>query len=733
MATRAIPPGAAIGRPLDRVDGLAKVTGQARYSADVPAEGVAFAVAVNAAVARGRVASIDTSRALAHRGVLTVITHADAPWPDHAPARTDLEEPEGGVLWGRPDQGLHLVLRDDRVRYPGQPIAVVVAETLEAAEYGAKLVSARYEAQIPRSDLDAALRTQTPFLPPGSQLMPAGDPVDTRRGDPETALAQAAHTVDQDYSTPMEHHQQMEPHATLAEWRGDRLTLHDASQGVHIRQGAIAAAFGLPRENVRVISKFVGGGFGGKGRAWPHVVLAALAARAVARPVKLVLSRDQMSSMVGYRAAHRQRLRLGADADGRLTAIAHDNIQPTAAHDTYLEATAKSTRALYACPNVSTSHRLVRFDVGVPTSTRAPGKAPGIFALESAMDELAFTTGIDPIELRLTNYAETDPRADRPWSSKGLRACYAVGADRFGWESGPIRPRRRREEPWLIGRGMASSVYPGFRAPATARCTLHPDGTAHVESGTLDFGVGTYTTMAQVAAETLGLPFEKVRFDLGDSALPEAPVIGSSRTMASVGSAVRAACQQARAAAVQRAPDSDGDLAAALATIDVPLTAEASVAPGDEWDRFGIHAFGAHFCEVGVDADTGIVRIRRYVTAMDGGRIINPKLARSQIVGGVIWGIGMALMEETRTDLVTGQNVNTSFADYLIPVNADIPDIDVVFVEPEDRHANPLGVKGIGELGIVGAAGAIANAVFDATGLRIHDLPISPDKLLAAL
>jgi xanthine dehydrogenase YagR molybdenum-binding subunit len=498
---------------------------------------------------------------------------------------------------------------------------------------------------------------------------------------------------------------------------------------VHNTAEEIAAVFGIPSDNVRVLSPFVGGAFGSGLRTWPHVTLAALGARVAARPVKLMLSRREMYYSVGYRPHTVQRVALGARRDGRLTAILHDGYQETSTYEEFSETLPGPTQLLHSCPNVYTRRRIVPLHVHTPAHMRAPGQVSGIFALECAMDELAVALRIDPVELRLRNEPEHDESSGLPFSSRSTRECYRIGAERFGWSKRDPEPRSMRDGQWLIGWGMASATYPVHLQPAQALARLLPDGSAEVTSAASDMGPGTWTSMTQVAAETLGLPMERVRFVLGDTRFPRAPVHGGSMTMASVGSAVQAACRRAREDALERA--GDDDLIEALQRIGRPVEASSDLRPGNEAERYSMHAFGAVFVEVAVDADLGETRVRRIVGAYGAGRIVNPKLARSQSIGGMIGGIGMALMEHAAVDARNGRVPNANFAEYAVPVHADCPPVmDVIFVDEHDPHVNPLGVKGVGELAIVGVAPAIANAVYHATGTRVRELPITPDKLL---
>ncbi len=726
-----------IGKPLSRVDGHLKVTGGARYAAEFPVANLVYAVTIQSTIAKGKISQIDTQAAEQLPGVLAVMTHLNAPKVD-------------GVQGG---ERKLLLLQDDMVRYSGQHIGVVVADTFEHAMQAAAAVQVRYSEEKPTLSLQDNL--DQGYVPKGK--IPRDEPPDTAHGDVSQGLAAAAVKIEQTYTTPVENHNPMEPHATTAVWQGDRLLLYDATQGVFASKKKVAAVLGIPPENVRTMSYYVGGGFGCKGSVWSHVVLAAIAARQVQRPVKLVLGRTQMFGPVGFRPETIQQVALGATREGKLTALRHAGTSPTSTFDEFVEPVAKTARMIYDCPHIETSHRLVQLNIGTPTFMRAPGESSGSFALESAMDELAYALQIDPIDLRLRNYAEVDPEKGLPWSSKSLKECYQLGAERFGWQKRNPTPRSMREGNTLIGWGMATATYPTNRSPASAIARIMADGTAVVRSGSQDIGTGTYTVMTQVAAEALGLPVEKVRFELGDTEMPETPVSGGSQTAASVGSAVHMAATQARSQMIQLAiADHSSPLYGADAQdISVQdgglflkgksnetyadilsrhglklMEARADAKPGDERAKYSMHSFGAQFAEVRVEPDSGEVRVTRWVGTFGVGRLLNAKTARSQLIGGIVFGIGMALMEHTVMDPNRGRVVNADLAEYHVPVNADVPAIDVVFIDEHDPYVNPIGVKGIGEIGITGAAAAIANAVYHATGKRIRDLPITLDKLL---
>ena len=732
-----------IGAPLDRVDGPLKVCGQAHYTGDLAVPRMAHAVLVTSAIASGRIAQVDARAAERAPGVVAVITHVNA-----------MKLPQGGKAAVHPPDGRVLsLLQDAQVAYANQPIAVVVAETIEQANGAAALVRVTYERAPARVDFEAERRNEYPPEKVNDQ------PADTRRGDVEAGLSSAAHRLDAAYTTPFQHHNPMEPHATLASWDGEKLSVEDSTQYVAGVRRTLARSFGISPELVHVRSSFVGGAFGGKGSAWSHVVLAAMASRQLGRPVRLVMQRPQLFGPVGGRPRTAQTVRMGTDADGHLSALEHRSTSTTSVIEDWVESSAVVSRMLYASPAVATAHRLVKLNVGTPTFQRAPGESTGMFALESAMDEMALAAGIDPIEFRLRNDAGRDEQKKLPYSSKALTECYRLGAERIGWARRSATPGTLRDGHWLVGLGCASATRPAKRSPCAARVRIGADGRALVSSSTAELGTGTYTVMAQVAADALGLPVDRVRFELGDTRLPEAPISAGSMTMESVGSAIDAACAEARRQLVAKAiadPDSplhgaaaddvvieDGwmrsrsgagrrdSVAVLLSRLGgAPLIADGNSKPGDEDKQFSMNSFGAVFAEVHVDRDLGIVRVPRIVGRFGAGRIINAKTAHSQLLGGVVWGLGMALTEESLLDPNSARWANANLAEYHVMVNADIGDIDVAFVDEVDPHVNSLGAKGLGEVSMTGVMGAVANAVFNATGRRIRDLPITLDKLI---
>jgi xanthine dehydrogenase YagR molybdenum-binding subunit len=730
-----------IGQPLTRVDGRTKVTGRARYAADFNQPDQLYAVIVSATVGLGRVTGVESTEVERMPGVVALITHSNAQKLPYLPHKAAIDPAVG--------ERLH-VLQDDNVRFYGQPVAIVVADNLDHAERAAAALRFMYEARQPLVDhADQRIERIAP------------EAADRSRGDAETALTQAPVTIDETYDIARENHNPMEPHATVAAWNGARLTLWSKSQYLVNEQAEIAAVFGLPAENVEVICPFIGGGFGTSLRTWPHVTLAALAARHVGRPVKLVLTRKQMFFATGHRPRTLQRVALGATPEGRLTGVVHEGTGETSRYEQFMEALTGVTDYLYSCPNVRTQYRLAQLDTSTPNHMRGPGEASGIFALESAMDELSYKLGIDPVELRRRNEPQIDEAENKPFSSCSLMQCYEFGAERFGWGRRTPEPRSVRDGRLLIGMGAATATYPAFHAPASARVRLLADGLAEVEAAASDMGPGTYTSMTQVAAEFLGLPLEQVRFRLGRSDYPQTPSHGGSWTMASVGSAIRAACLEAQAQAARRAmADANSPVFGAsvddvewsegrlrrrgeaspglsyqdiVARTGVPVGAGGSAQRDPEVaERYSMHSFGAVFAEVAIDPDVGTIRVRRIVGAYGIGRVVNPLLARSQCTGGMIGGIGMALMERTILDPRDGRPVNAHMADYLMPVNLDIPKLEALFVDEVDPHVNPLGVKGLGEIALVGTAPAIANAVFHATGKRVRSLPIHIEDVLTA-
>ncbi len=735
-----------IGQPVDRIDGTLKVTGRAVYAYEQQVENAAYGVLITSTIPKGRITAIDSSAAEKSRGVLLVMSHLNAP------KLAGLKDQKPSPITGRVIQAF----QDDLARYAGQPVALVVAETLEQAIEGAHLVGVKYAIERHAVDLDG--RISQAYEPPkagGQQESSASN-----RGNMQSGMAEADSRMHEVYRTPYEFHNPMEQHATIAVWdKPDHLTLYDSTQGVFPDRERVAHVFSMPSESIHVISPFIGGGFGSKGPVWSHVVIAAMAAKQLNRPVRLEVQRPQMFGPVGMRSQTRQTLAIGAKTDGSITALSHDTVCQTSSFDQFVETASFSARRLYTAPNNSTSHLLIKSDIGQPSYTRAPGEAPGTYALEAAMDEMAYQLKMDPIEFRLKNYTESDAHENKPWSSKSLRECYRQGAERFGWSNRTPEPRSMRKGNVLVGYGMATSVYPTRRSPASASARLNNDGTLSVDAGTQDIGTGTYTVMTQVAADTFGLPMTGVKFRLGDTDLPKTPVSGGSQTAASTGSAVYLATQALREKLIQMAtsdaqsplsgvsaqdieiqngrifarsnPSKGEALGQLLARSGQPFAeGKADAKPGSEKERYSMYAFGAQFSEVHVDADLGQIRVARHLGCFGAGRILNAKTARSQLLGGMIWGVGMALLEGGVMDDRLGRYVNNNLAEYHVPVNADIGVIDAFWVDEKDEHVNPLGVKGVGEIGITGATAAIVNAIYHATGKRVRDLPVKLDKLL---
>jgi xanthine dehydrogenase YagR molybdenum-binding subunit len=692
---------AAVGASLERVEAREKVTGQARYAVEHPVEGVVHAAIAQASVAAGEITGIDSSAALARPGVLAVVTRENA---------LELAEVADGEL---------AVLQSPRVAYRGQIVAAVVAESLEAAREAAALLDFTYDARAH----DVELQADHPRLYRPEKVNPTY-PADTAQGDFDGAFAAAAVTVDETYETPAFHNNPMEPHASIARWEGGDLVVHDSTQGPAPARQTLAEVFGLPPERVRVIAPHVGGGFGSKGTPRPQLVLAAMAARIVDRPVKLALTRQQMFSLTGYRTPTIQRLRLGAAADGTLAAIAHDVIEQTSTVTEFAEQTATPTRVMYAGANRRTSHRLVKLDLPTPSWMRAPGECPGMYALECAIDELAIACGIDPIELRIRNEPEVDPESGRPFSSRNLVACLRDGAERFGWTGRDPEPGRRRDGRWLIGTGVAASTYPAYRSPSQATARAEPDGSFTVRVAAADIGTGARTVLTQIAADALGTATDSVRVEIGDSDLPRGPVAGGSMGTASWGTAVVRACDALAELLAERA--------GAVPAEGVEAKADTTEEVGAQSD-LARHAFGAQFAEVRVDAGSGEVRVPRLLGVFAAGRIVNPRTARSQLIGGMTMGMSMALHEESVLDRELGDYLNHDLAGYHVAACADVLDVDAAWVQEHDEHLNPMGSKGIGELGIVGTAAAVANAVHHATGVRVRRLPIQPDRLVGSL
>lgn len=732
-----------IGLPVDRVDGVLKVTGRATYAYETRLSAKpAYGCIRGAAIGKGRITSIDTSAAEKASGVIMAMTHKNAPsQPEFGPPRIK------GPVFAR----ARPALANDQVNYFDQPVALVVAETFEAARAAASLIRIDYRREDGVFDVESHVRDA--YKP---ETINAGMATDTSVGNFDQAFADADVTIDRQYTTPFENHCPMEPHATIASWSGDELTLYTSTQTIANIRAGVAATLQIALEKVRVTSPYVGGGFGSKLIPHAEAILASLAARSLQRPVKVALTRQQMFANAGHRPIMMQTIRLGADRQGRLNAIDHQVVSSTARTEEFAEQTAAFTRSLYASPNRKTSHRLVRMDVHRGEWMRAPGEAPGMLAFECAMDELAVALQLDPIELRIRNEPDRDPERNVPFSTRNLIACMREGARRFGWDNRPAAPGSRREGRTLIGYGMSSAIRPNYFQETNARVSVSKDGLVLAQCDMTDIGTGTYTILSQIAAETLGVPIDAVRVHLGDSNFPRTPGSGGSWGAATSGSAVQAACaalKQKLLQAVRQHEKSpfkgintddleiiDGQVRAAGRRVPVGdfvgmiapdgLSADSKVGTAETYKSYSQHAFGAHFAEVGVDCDTGEIRLRRMLGVFAAGRILNPKTARSQLIGGMIWGVGAALLEEGVIDKRYGQFVNHDLAEYHVAVNADAPQVDAVFIDEYDDKANPLGAKGIGELGICGAGASIANAVYNATGIRVREFPITLDKLL---
>ncbi|MFE3901225.1 molybdopterin cofactor-binding domain-containing protein [Streptomyces sp. NPDC059153] len=736
-----------IGQALNRVDGPLKVSGRATYAYEQWEAGQPlYGFIVGATIGKGRITRIDTESTERAPGVKMVMTH------HNAPAQGARDESVPFEYWRAQP-----VLTGPDIHYYGEPVALVVATALEQARAAADLVEVRYTDG--RGRFNFAEQEDEVYIP---KVVNAGLPTDTAVGDFDAGFGSAAVKVDQQYTTPYEFSMPMEPHACLVEPRDEDLVVYVSCQIVDAARASVAATLRIDPERVHIVTPFVGGGFGSKLGIHSETILAALAARELRQPVKVAMTRQQIFQLVGNRPTSSQRVRLGAEQDGRLTAIAHDVTMHTNPDLEYAEQTAATTRSLYAAPHRLTSHRLAPLDLPPGTDVRAPGEAPGMLAVESAMDELAHALAMDPVELRILNEPTADPERDVPYSDRHLVECLREGARRFGWEHRPATPASVRDGRWLIGYGMSAAIRGHFQGPAAARVRLEADGTAVVQTDMTDLGTGTYTVLTQVASDGLGLPPDRVRIELGRSEFPTSWGSGGSWGAASSSNAVHGACmalrEQILAAACgdTRSPlhgldpadavFSDGNVVVgraseALSEIVAHNHPEGFEAEGGtrfmgddpNYSDYSINTYGAHFAEVGVDADTAEIRLRRMLGVFSVGRVLNAKTARSQLIGGMIWGVGAALEEEAVVDLRSGAFVNRDFAQYLVPVHADVPDVDAVVLDGYDDKANVLGAKGVGELGICGAGASVANAVFNATGVRVRDFPITIEKVLPGL
>lgn len=732
-----------LGKPTSRVEGRAKVTGIAKYAAEYNVPGVAHGVVVSSAIAKGRIKRIDAGDALAVAGVLDVFTH------EHRPklASSDEKYKDEVAPAGSPFRPLY----DDQIHFSGQPVALVVAEEFEIARFAASLVRVEYEQEAHVTDFEA----QREHAKVSKQ---DGAPAPTTRGRPVEAFEQAAVRIEAEYRMPVEHHNPMETFAATAVWEGeDQITIFDKTQGPQNSRNYVADVLGMPRDKVRVLSPFVGGAFGAGLRPQYQLPLAALAARALKRSVRVNLTRQQMFTL-GYRSANIQKLALGAGDDGSLASFRHEVVAMTSQFEDFERDFVNWSSRLYRCANSALSQKLVKLDQNTPCDMRGPGGAEGAYGIECAMDELAYAAKIDPLEFRLINYSDKDQIEDLPFSSKQLRECYRQGAERFGWSKRNPQPRSMRDGDELVGWGMATGIWEAMQMKASAKAVITANGSVEIASATADIGPGTYTMMTQLAAEMLGVPLDNVTAKLGDSALPDAPVEGGSFTTSSVGSAIHSACRAVQEELLGLAQKMAGSPLTGAKLDDVVfaegkirrkddehqevsvadamragnadrIEKEASAEPKGN-SKYAHFTHSAVFAEVKIDEQLGVIRVTRMVNAVAAGRILNPKIAESQILGAVVGGIGMALHEETLTDHRFGRFMTHNLADYHVPVNADVHSIDVFFVEEKDEEINPLGVKGVGEIGIVGTAAAIANAVYHATGRRVRDLPITLDKLM---
>ena len=770
-----------LGKPIDRVDGRLKVTGGATYAAEYKIKNLAYGAPVLSTITKGRVKNIDIQQAEKMPGVIGVMTSENCMML-HTPSGSD----PGNGKFAEKDL---LPLQNDRVLYGGQYIAVVVAETAEQAEQAAATIKVTYDEQKPVVGFEANFSTA---YQPGSGL--GGAKTQEKRGDADAAMQSAAFTTDETYTTPVYSHNAMEPHATIAEWNGDKLTVYDATQSVMGVQGLLSNILGIPKENTQVYALYIGGGFGSKGFTWANTLLAPMAAKQFNRPVKIELKRQQVFSAAGRRTQTQQKIGLGAGVDGKLTSIKHDTISETSFVDEFVETAGVATSMIYSSPNVEVKHSLVRLNRGTPCPMRAPGESVGMYALEVAMDEMANKLKMDPVQFRITNHSDMDEQKKKQFSSKHLKECYQRGAEAIGWSNRSAEPGMTKQGNLLVGYGVATATYPANRSASSAKATLFADGHAEILCGTQDIGTGTYTVMTQVAADAFGLPVDQVKVKLGDSSYPKGAQSGGSQVSASVGPPIRAAALGAVSKVVKMAiadeksplygkkeedivvnsgriqfkdhsntsesftdvlrrkgldkveaqaktnvstrqqqdaaPAPDGS---PEAKIEAESKTNAAVQADEKTDRkdYVFHSFGAQFAKVLVDPDLGTIRVEKIASVMDIGTVMNLKTATNQIMGGILFGMGMALMEETKYDPNNGRIVTRDLAQYLVPVHADIPEIDVQFIEKPDPFISPIGARGIGEIGVTGMAAAIANAIYNATGKRVRDLPITPDKLIA--
>jgi xanthine dehydrogenase YagR molybdenum-binding subunit len=732
--------------PIDRVDGKAKVTGAARYAADQKVQNMVYGFLVGSTIAKGHIKSIDTKRAERAPGVLAVITHLNAP---KLPGYQTGKDPSKPPAAGQPLRIFH----DAEIFYYDQPVALVIADTYERVLYAAKLVTAQYDKATHLTDLEPNLNKAK--VPTGPRFE------DYKRGEVD-AYKNAPVKIEQEYYMPIEVHNPMELGSIIARWEGtDKVTVYTKTQGVQATQRSVADAFKLPLHNITVHAEHVGGAFGMGLRTWPYEIAALIGAKKAGRPLKLVLHREQMFTNVGHRPATIQKIGLGATADGKLTGLTHEATGNTSAYEEFTEATVNISRFLYACPNMTTRYRIVPTNVCTPIWMRGPGEATGCFALESAIDELAHSLKLDPIEFRVLNHADTDPERNLPWSSKYLKECYQLGADRIGWKNRKLEPRGVKDGDWLVGYGMGTGSFGAFRGTATVKATLQPGGTLLLQCSVNDMGPGTATMMTAISAEAMGVAPEKIKVQMGNTGLPPGPMQGGSTVTSTVGSAVHEVCQAMKEQIAALA----GKKGSAFQNGGGTVKAEDLVFSGDgislkdasvkvsynnlfkqnglpalevtkesrgQEKPYSMYSFSVHFVKLRVHSVTGRIKIDHVVSCADAGTIVSPKTAASQMIGGAVGGIGMALMEDLVIDHRFGKPITSNLADYHVPVNADIPEVEVLFVNKKDPHTNPMGSKGLGEIALVGMAPAIANAVFNATGKRIRSLPITLDKLIEA-
>lgn len=732
---------------IDRVDGVQKVTGAAKYSAEYDFPGMIYGVLVESTIAKGTIVSIDARAAENAPGVIAVISHLNCPkLPGYETAAAESAK--------RPEYNRgYRVFSDNIIRFNGQPVAIVAADSFERAVYAASLVRVNYKVEEHHTDFQQAIKTGKPIE--GTNFK------EYSRGV-TNAWDKAEVKIDVEYKMPLEVHNPMEIHALTVKWEGeDKLTVYEKTQTLSGTQQNISRLFGLKNENVRVITQFIGGAFGSAFNTWPHSVAALIAGRVTGRPLKLMLTRSEMFTMVGYRPQAIQHITMGASKDGRLTAITHDAMAMTCSYQVFTEGIVNGSRSLYACPNVITRYKVYPLDLGLPTWMRGPGETTGAYGLESAMDEMAFALNMDPVEFRLRNYADKDPETDKPYSSKFLKEAYDMGMERIGWKERSPKPMSMKDGDWLIGYGMGSGIFSAWRGDAKVSARLLQDGTLVLQSGVTDMGPGTATSMIKLASDAFGIPASKIRFEMGDSNYIPGPFQGGSGTTSTLGTAVHNVCANIKKRLAELAKDSpvfhtetvhavkpedlvfengfmllasdrtkklsysEAMQSAGLKQIDMT---ESS--PGNPMNDYTAYSYAVHFVIVRVHERTGVVRVKRVVSAVDAGKIVNQKTAESQIIGSAVGGIGMALMEEGVIDHRYGRWVNNNFGDYHVAVNADVPKIEVLFVNKPDPILNPIGSKGMGEVGLVGFAPAVANAIFHATGKRVRELPITPDKLI---